>query len=345
MRKIMHVIQYDDEQQWNKYVLNSSSSTGYHQIGWKHIIEKTYRIKPFYLMATDDGKVHGILPLFFIKSKLFPTHLISLPFLNYGGICADDVDVEKQLLMEAVNLMNELKAEYVEMHYLNQQELDLATSEDKVTMLLQLEEDPEVLWKSFKAKVRNQVRKAEKSGLEVKVGGDEYLDDFYEAFAINMKDLGSPVHSKSLFENLLHEFPESTRIFTVYMDSEIVGGAIFISFKDTAEVPWASSKREYLQYCPNNLLYWEMIKYACEQGFKYFDFGRSTKDSGTYRFKKQWGAESKQIYWQYYLSDGVQIPESNHTSLKERFMIGIWKRLPLRVTKSLGPRIRKNISA
>jgi FemAB-related protein (PEP-CTERM system-associated) len=342
---MVHVIQCDNEQQWNKYILNSSSSTGYHQIGWKHIIEKTYRLKPFYLMATDDGKVHGILPLFFIKSKLFPTHLVSLPFLNYGGICADNVDAEKQLLMEAANLMKEVGAGYVEMHHINNHELDLATNEDKVTMVLKLEADPEIMWKSFNSKVRNQVRKAEKSGLEVKVGGSEYLNNFYEAFAINMRDLGSPVHSKALFENLLHEFPDTTRVFTVYLGSENVGGAIFISFKDTAEVPWASSKREYLQYCPNNLLYWEIIKYACEQEFKYFDFGRSTKDSGTYHFKKQWGAESKQLYWQYYLPTGAQIPEATHTSLKEHFMIGIWKRLPLRVTKILGPRIRKNISA
>lgn len=135
------------------------------------------------------------------------------------------------------------------------------------------------------------------------------------------------------------------RIFTVYLDSETVGGAIFISFRDTAEVPWASSKRDYFQYCPNNLLYWEIIRYTCEQGFKCFDFGRSTVDSGTYRFKKQWGAESKQLYWQYYLPPDAQMPEVDHTSLKDRFMIGIRRRLPLRVTKALGPRIRKNISA
>lgn len=342
---MVHVIQCDNEQKWDKYVLTSNSSTGYHQIGWKNIIEKTYGLRWFYFMAVDNGEVLGILPLFFIKSKFFSTHLVSLPFLNYGGICADNVDAEKQLLIEAINLMKEVGAEYVEMHHINNHELDLATNEDKVTMVLKLEDDPDVMWKSFNPKVRNQVRKAEKSGLEVKVGGIEYLDDFYEAFAINMKDLGSPVHSKALFENLLHEFPDTTRIFTVYLGSENVGGAIFISFKDTAEVPWASSKREYLQYRPNNLLYWEMIKYACEQRFKYFDFGRSTKDSGTYHFKKQWGAESKQLYWQYYLPPDVQIPEINHTSLKQRIMIGVWKRLPLRVTKALGPRIRKSISA
>lgn len=342
--KILQITHKENEKNWEQYVF-SNGATGYHQIGWKHIIEKTYELEPFYLMAIDDGKVVGILPLFFIKSSLFSTHLVSLPFLNYGGVCADNPDVEKQLLTEAVHLMDELGAEFVEMHHLEKPELDLANNEDKVTMILELVDDSEVIWKSFKSKVRNQVRKATKSGLEVKVGGIEYLDDFYEPFAVNMRALGSPVHSKELFENLLHEFSDSTRIFNVYLDSENVGGAIFISFKDTAEVPWASSKREYFQYCPNNLLYWEMIKYACEQGFKYFDFGRSTKDSGTYRFKKQWGAEPKQLYWQYYLPTGAQMPEVDHTSLKESFMIGIWKRLPLRLTKALGPKIRKNISA
>ena len=147
----MHIIQCDNEQKWNKYVLTSSSSTGYHQMGWKRIIEKTYGLKSFYLMAIDDGKVHGILPLFFIKSnKLFPSCLVSLPFLDCSGVCADNIDVEKQLLIESVNLMDELGAEYVEIHHLDRHELDLATSEDKVTMLLKLEDDPEVIWKSFK---------------------------------------------------------------------------------------------------------------------------------------------------------------------------------------------------
>jgi len=342
----MDVIQYQNEEsKWDDYVISSDSATGYHQIGWKTVIEQTYGLKSYYLMALEDERIVGILPLFFIKSRAFGISLVSLPFLNYGGICADNHKAAESLLRKAAYLMGELDAQYVELHHLHKYEFALSTNEGKVTLLLRLDSDPDTLWKGFRPKVRNQVRKAARSGLEVRIGGIDYLDDFYDAFAVNMRDLGSPVHSKALFENLLHGFPDSTRIFMVYLESETVGGAIFISFKDIVEVPWASSKREYFQFSPNNLLYWEVIKYACEKGFNYFDFGKSSWNSGTFRFKKQWGAEPKQLYSQYYLSPGALMPEVNHTSLKDRVAIGVWKRLPLRVTKALGPRVRKNISS
>jgi len=345
---------------WDKFVIDSPNSTKYHLSGWKNILEKTYGIKPFYLMVVRDDEILGILPLFLVKGFPFTSHLISLPYLSYTGICSNEPEVERELMLEAGRLMERLNARYVELHNIyklnfSTDELNsstdlkslytLATVEDKVTMILPLESDPELMWKSFKAKVRNQVRKAVKSGLKVTIGGVEFLDEFYSVFTRNMRDLGSPVHSKSFFENIFEVFPDDSRIFIVHTDSEPVGGAILISFRDTAEVPWASSKREYFQYCPNNLLYWEIIKYCCERGFKTFDFGRSTKGSGTYRFKKQWGAQEKQLYWQYYLPEGSKLPDVTHTGLKSRIMVGLWKRMPLRLANLLGPKIRGRISA
>ena len=112
-----------------------------------------------------------------------------------------------------------------------------------------------------------------------------------------------------------------------------------------AEVPWASSRREFLQYCPNNLLYWEMLRFTCQQGLCQFDFGRSTQDTGTYRFKKQWGSVPRPLYWQYYLPRGSRPPDPTHASLKSRILVGVWKKLPLGVANAVGPRIRGHISA
>ena len=343
-----------DQEAWDHFVYASPLSVHYHLSGWKQILEKTYRNTAIYLMACQSGEIQGILPLCYVRGLPSTPHLVSLPYLSYAGVCTADAEVANALIQEARVWMQRLGAKYLEVHNIYQVDEkkipqenhhQLFTNTDKVTMALPLPCNPDVLWKGFKAKVQNQVRKAEKSGLRVEVGGLEFLNSFYEVLAENMRDLGSPVHKVQLFQNLFQVFPNDTRIFMVYKDSQLVGGAIFLTFKDTAEVPWASSKREFLRDCPNNLLYWEILRYACEQGIREFDFGRSTKDSGTYRFKKQWGAIEKPLYWQYYLPKGSQLPDFTHVSLKSRILIGMWKKLPLKVANALGPRIRGNISA
>jgi len=205
--------------------------------------------------------------------------------------------------------------------------------------------DPERLWKALDPKVRNQVRKATKSGLRVELGGQELLEQFYPVFAENMRDLGSPVHRYTLFAHAFAIFPSHFKCFIVYKGDIPIGGAIFLMFKGLAEVPWASSKREYLQYCPNNLLYWTVLKHACELGSSEFDFGRSSKDSGTYRFKEQWGAKPRPLFWQYVLPDRSNIPDPSHAGTKARLMVRLWQSLPLPVANVIGPRVRGRISA
>jgi len=354
LMEILAIENRSDQKAWDRFVHASPLSVHYHLSGWKRVLEKTYENTTIYLMVRQKGEIRGILPLCLVRGFPSTPHLASLPYLSYAGVCAADATVANVLVQKAGEWMQEVGAKYVELHNTYQVEVSkipaktnhtLITNTDKVTMALPLPCNPDVLWKGFKAKVRNQVRKAEKSGLRVEVGRVEFLNNFYEVFAENMRDLGSPVHKIQLFQNLFEVFPNDTRIFMVYKDSQLVGGAIFLTFKDTAEVPWASSKREFLRDCPNNLLYWEILRYACEQGIREFDFGRSTKDSGTYRFKKQWGAIEKPLYWQYYLPKGSQLPDFTHVSLKSRILIGMWKKLPLKVANALGPRIRGNISA
>ena len=165
-------------------------------------------------------------------------------------------------------------------------------------MILDLLDDPDEMWKRFDAKLRNQVRKASKSGLTAGWSSREGLSDFYKTFAANMRDLGSPVHSHDFFGAILDEFNDSTKIMLVRKDEDVIGGAVCIFFKGSMIVPWASSLREYFSLCPNNLLYWEMVRWGCENGYRRFDFVRSSPYSGTYRFKKQWGAQEEPLHWQ-----------------------------------------------
>jgi FemAB-related protein (PEP-CTERM system-associated) len=199
------------------------------------------------------------------------------------------------------------------------------------------------MWNALDRKVRNQVRKAEKSDLTTVTGGVELLDDFYAVFARNMRDLGTPVYSQSLFKAILGSFPRDARLHLARLKGQTIAGAFTYAYGDTMEVPSASSLREHRSLCPNHLLYWSMIKGAIEQGRTVFDFGRSSPNDGTYNFKEQWGGVPEQLWWEYRLTADATIPADDRKSAKFHATIEAWKRLPLAVATLLGPRIARSV--
>jgi len=217
------------------------------------------------------------------------------------------------------------------------------TRSHKVRMLLNLPDSSEKLMKSFKSKLRSQIKKPKKEGLHARVGSLELLNDFYKVFSINMRDLGSPAHSKALIQNVLREFPEKSRIVIVYKDDQAIACSIIVGFKETLENPWASALKKYNSLSPNMLLYWTMLEYASDNGFQYFDFGRSSPDEGTYKFKEQWGASPVPLHWHYVSLNRKPINEGGSEKSKFQRAIQYWQKLPVSFTKLLGPRIRKHI--
>lgn len=342
----MDIIVLDDNHDlslWEDFVASQSQATNYHQVGWKTIIERSFGHQTRYLMAMNDGVVVGILALAILKSRLFGRSMVSLPFLNYGGLLSITVQAEEALVSAASQLATEEDVQYVELRHVEAHGLGLMPKQHKVTMLLPLSSDTETQWKHFDAKVRNQIRKAGKSGLTVQVGGKELLADFYAMFARNMRDLGTPVYGRVFFETILEVFPLHTNIFVVKYQEAPVAAGLGTIFKETMEVPWAGSLVEYRSMCPNMLLYWEAIQFGIQQGMKIFDFGRSTPGEGTYRFKAQWGANAHPLVWEYWTKEGGPVPNISPTNAKFSLAIKLWKKLPLAVANLLGPPIVRSI--
>lgn len=326
-----------------QYLKNNDLITFYHTIGWKNVIERTFGHKPYYLIARDGKKVLGILPIFHIKSYLTANAFVSIPLGSYGGVVADSPVVEEALIEEAKKIAFRKKVDFIELRYMHNNSLfSLTTKLSKVSMILDLSDNPGIMWKKIGPKCRNQVRKAKKSGLTTRFG-KEYLSPFYRVFAENMRDLGIPVFPKSLFENMLCEFPDNVNFLIVCYRDKPIGGACMVFFKEVVEVPNASSLRKYFSLCPNMLLYWEAIRISCEMGYKKFDFGRSTKDSPTYKFKRQWGAKPVQLYYKYILISSQKIPDITTENRRFKLAGNFWKRLPLWVTNSIGPYITRHI--
>jgi FemAB-related protein (PEP-CTERM system-associated) len=329
-----------DGHEWDRFIEGHAGASGYHAWAWRGVFARAFGHESIYLVARDGARIAGVLPLVFIDSVLFGRSLTSLPFLNYGGIAAESHDAAAALLDAAARIARERRCRHVELRHVARQFPDLPCKQHKVTMLLPLEAG---MWDKLDRKVRNQVRKAQKSDLVSQQGGVELLRDFYRVFVRNMRDLGTPVLGIVFFQELLRAFPDRARIHVVRLQGAAVAAGITYRTAGTVEVPWASSIRTYNHLCPNHLLYWSVIEEAVLAGARTLDFGRSTPNEGTFKFKEQWGAEPVPLCWEYYLADGGSIPDATPANPKFRLAIAAWKKLPLPLTTVLGPRIVRGI--
>jgi FemAB-related protein (PEP-CTERM system-associated) len=361
-----------DRHLWDEYIDGHPDASLFHRFGWRDVIHGTYKHDAYFLMAVRSGPAGaeasaphpqttmGVLPLIHLRSAIFGSSLVSLPFVDGGGILADSSEVEEALLSEALSLARRVGADSIDLrceHALaasDEASTDggikrfapaaLAKRSQKVRMVLTLPGSSTELVRSFRSKLRSQFKRPLREGCTTKVGGMELLEDFYRVFLVNMRDLGSPVHSKELMRRVLETFRERSRVFAVYLAGKPIAASLVIGFKGILRNPWASSDRRYSAISPNMLLYLRMLEFACDEGYRTFDFGRSTPGEGTYRFKEQWGAVPAPLHW--YLLSFLGDPGGTQESAAERFKLAsrCWRKLPVAVTRVLGPRIRKHIS-
>jgi FemAB-related protein (PEP-CTERM system-associated) len=271
---------------------------------------------------------------------LFGRYLVSLPYLNTNGVMADDDAAARTLIDDAVGLADSLKVKHLELRHEAPAEHPALSAKmtSKAHMRLELPDFPGPLWEGLPAKVRNQVRKGEKSGLTGHWGGVELLDEFYAIFCRNMRDLGTPVYGRTLFAQALRAFPGAAELCVVRHQGKAVSAALLLHGKGVTEIPSASCLREANVYCANMFMYWQMIERTILRGQGVFDFGRCTVDGGPYKFKRQWGAAPTPATWQYYLRHG-KAADMRPENPRFRKMIWLWQQLPVAVTRMIGPSI------
>ncbi len=330
---------------WDAFVNQFPQHRLYHTSRWNEMIRETFGHQPYYIVLKRGDAWVGCLPLIYLKSVLFGKLLVSLPFVNYGGPLLISDDLFNPLGDYLQEFRKELDAAHVELRMETQlHTTNLQVKTHKVTYYLDLPADDEELWKSFKAKLRSQVRRPLKENMFTRTGGLELVNDFYKVFAHNMRDLGTPVYSKLFFKNILRNFPDQAFVVVVYSNDDIpVAASFLIRHGDIMEIPWASSIRAYNRFSPNMLLYWESFRLAIEKGCRRFDFGRCTPGSGTCKFKRQWGAQEVPLFWYYALPEGETLPEISPQNKKFDVMVKVWQKMPLFFTNTLGPHIIRNI--
>jgi FemAB-related protein (PEP-CTERM system-associated) len=311
---------------------------------WLRILSDSLGHVPFCLEVVQDNETQGFFPLAYVQSALFGRFLVSLPYVNYGGPVADDNSVERQLIDSAIGLAEQLDVRYLEIRH--ETAVDhpslIRRTDHKVHMRRDLPASVGQLWDLLSAKVRNQVRKGQKNGLTVSWGKDELLREFYSVFSQNMRDLGTPVYSRSLFRNLLRRFPDRAELCVVRAGTLPVSAALLLHGWGVTEVPSASSLRSHNHTCANMLMYWHLLERAVERGQSVFDFGRCTPQGNTYRFKKQWGASPEAAVWQYHVLKGNHLEMRPDNPRFARF-VHVWQRMPVWLTRMIGPLVVRGI--
>jgi FemAB-related protein (PEP-CTERM system-associated) len=334
-----------DAKRWDAYIMAHQDSTFYHQYGWRVAVSRNYGLTTHYLLAEENERVTGVLPLTEIKPIAGARVLNSLAFANYGGLLADSATTASSLLTEARELMKRRNAAYLELKQVKPFEHPQAKSKlHYFSLVLPLDSDPEVVWKEkLNVKVRNQVRKAQKSDISANIG-PQYLDAFINVYQRNMRDLGTPTHRRKWYETLADVFQGKVHVVAAIHSDSVIAAALMLEFKKTLILHSAASNKKYLRLCPNNLIYWKAIEFGCLHGCERLDFARSRENSGTFHFKRQWGAEPEQTHYQYFLNRVDTIPDMDPQNPRYAPATAIWKCLPVPIANILGPIVRSRIT-
>lgn len=329
--------------QWFAFLNAQKNIPAYHSAAWVDAIADSFGNPTRIWVATASGNIVGGLPLTFFSSKLFGTFAVSTPYVNYGGVISPYFNVAKELLAQLPALCAQENLSHIEVRTM-QPNLAAQASSKKASMILALPDSTQQLDENLGAKVRAQYNKAEEHSPTIQFGKLELLDDFYRVFAQNMRDLGTPIYSKQWFANILRNPAIDARLTVVYVNKKPVSTGFLVGNNKMLEIPWASTIKAANTLNTNMWMYRQILGYAINNHFKFFDFGRSTQDAGTYKFKKQWGAQPYVHYWYNFLPSGNQTaPELNPDNPKFKLMISLWKLMPVWLTQIIGPSIIKHI--
>lgn len=345
------------EEALDAYVVQHPHGSPYHLSGWRNAVAEGYGHDQGCLVAYGQGgQIAGLLPLCYVRRPLVRPQWVSLPFADLGGPLADDKVTEQALIQAAQRELAASSAERLELrcHSMVMSEpsasgVDLTGR--KVHMLCTLPESSASLLASYKPKLRSQIKKAEKNGLQAEIRTDAAaVTAFYTVYATNMRRLGSPAHSKRWFEAIQRQYQKGQSHFIVLVRSgdRVVGAGWVLRCAERAVIPWASTLADFNHLAPNMLLYWTIQAHLADSGGREFDFGRSTYGEGTYRFKQQWGAVPNLLDWQTYTADALlPVPALKQGGLGQRlrpFIERVWQRLPQPVANRLGGHLRRYIT-
>jgi FemAB-related protein (PEP-CTERM system-associated) len=331
-----------DEAAWDVFVLAHAQGTFFHLSGWKRVIERAFRHPTYYLVAERGGLITGVLPLTLVKSLLFGSSLISNAFAVRGGPLAADPESSRVLEGAAMRLMEELAVPVLELRDYSRRRADWPSRSGLyANFRRRLDPSADRNMKAIPRKQRAMVRKGINNQLRSDV--DDDVDRLYPIYAESVHHLGTPVFAKSYFQILREEFADVSDVVTVSWGGKAVASVLNFYFRDEVLPYYGGGLRAARALAANDFMYWEVMRRACERGYRVFDFGRSKIGTGSYAFKHNWGFQPEPLVYQFRLAIGRSLPDLNPLNPKLAVFIAAWKKLPLAAATRLGPLIVRGI--
>jgi FemAB-related protein (PEP-CTERM system-associated) len=333
----IRVLRNEDNKQWDDYVLTTQQGSLFQTIAWKKVLEKTFGYNSIFFSAYDDGQICGILPLFVVPQPLKGQVMVSVPFGVYGGVVAERPEATQALLDAGKILAIEKGVNSLELRQIEKVDESLPTKDLYFTFVREIFDGEEKNMSAIPRKQRRMIRQGISHGLQSKIGGAELLKEFYFVYSSSLRNLGTPAFPFRYFEHLFQELGEQCKILSIIYQDKVVASVLTFFYRDQVMPYYGGGLPEYQRYSIYDFMYWELMRFGWEHGYKVFDFGRSKQDTGPFHFKRHWGFEPQALPYQYFLPKGGTIPNVNPSNPKFQPLIALWKRLPLPIANQLGP--------
>jgi len=338
-----------DQLEWDRFVAGQAEATFFHSIQWRDVINDGLGHRPHYLIARQGGGVVGILPLAEVRSRLFGHRLVSIPGCVYGGVVASSRDASAALVDQAYRLTRDLGVGSLEMRNrfafadagCERDGASWQTKELYVTFRKTISGDDEENLRAIPRKQRAMVRKGIATGLEAELTRD--VSRFYKVYAESVRNLGTPVFPLRYFNALTTCFGDSVEMAVVRHRGRDLAAVMSFYFRDEVLPYYAGSIPAARSLKANDFMYWDLMSRAARRGIRVFDYGRSKVGTGSYSFKKNWGFEPTQLYYQYRLVGRTPMPDLNPNSPRYQLFVGLWKHLPLSIANTFGPMLARHL--
>jgi FemAB-related protein (PEP-CTERM system-associated) len=335
-------LQPGEEQEWDRFVLSSPTSTFFHLSEWQTVVRAALGHRSMLLLARGPEGIRGVFPISRVRNRLFGDCLVSMPLAVYGGICADDSNTYSRLLQAGSELGRQMGVKYLEMrNRFEQFPTDLPGRDLYVTFTQDLSPGADKLMQGLPRDTRYAIRKSLKAGLEWVE--DLSVNEFYELYAISVHRQGTPVFPRKLFTTLMSAFPKRCRIFGVRKGKLAIAGVFCFYYKDQVLPYYGGALPEFFKDSPNNFMYWNLISQSCAEGLRWFDFGRSKKGTGAYDFKSAWSMQITGLPYRYQLIRAREVPHLSPVDKKFQLPVSMWKRMPYSWTKVIGPQLIRHV--
>jgi len=328
-----------DEVAWDEFVSQHPNGTPFHLLAWKRSIQETFQYQPTYLLAMDDTRICGVLPLFLVENFVIGRVLISCPFAVYGGILADSPEASTALQLYVRSFGNELRVDHVELRNAHPEQCSAAPHLSQyVTFTQQTETDELTLLASLPKKTRNIVRKVLRMNYETRIESSDFRR-FEDLYSRNMRRLGTPSFPRRHFSSLKTHFGSMVDVREVLLDGKVVAASLNFYFRDHMHVYYAASDPAFKGSAPNNYMYFDHLRWAGQNGYRTFDFGRCKRGTGVFEFKRHWATTMRELPYETVLIRRNDIPNNTPTNPRFRLAIETWKSVPLPITRLLGPQL------